>query len=101
MMPPSTYSQAVTFTAMVTSAGPLTPTGKVKFTTGKTNYGPAILNGSGVATLTKSNLDAGSYPLTDVIGLVKASSPDRDEDASQQDCVIGRFVTSNSNCNAE
>ncbi len=41
------------------------PTGKVDFTWGGVyTIGTATLNASGVATLTKSNLNADSYPLT-------------------------------------
>jgi hypothetical protein len=62
---PSIYGQKVTFTATVTSPGP-TPTGKVNFTWDRFTIGSAILNNSGVATLTKSNLNADTYPLTAV-----------------------------------
>jgi hypothetical protein len=62
---PSIYGQAVTWTATVRSSGSITPTGTVKFTWGYT-IGSATLNTSGVATLTKSNLNADPYPLTAV-----------------------------------
>ncbi len=62
---PSIYGQKVTWTATVTSSGSITPTGKVTFTWGNT-IGSAILNSSGVATLTKSNLNADTFPLTAV-----------------------------------
>ena len=64
---PSAYGQSVTWTATVTSpSGYVTsPTGKVDFTWGGVyTIGSAPLNASGVATLTKSNLNADSYPLT-------------------------------------
>ena len=66
---PSAYGQSVTWTATVTSPSPFgyltMPTGKVDFTWGGVyTIGSATLNASGVATLTKSNLNADSYPLT-------------------------------------
>ena len=63
---PSIYGQKVIFTAMVTSSGPLAPTGTVVFTWSGHTIGSAILNSSGIATLTKSNLNADPYPLTAV-----------------------------------
>ena len=63
---PSIYGQAVIFTATVTGIGPV-PTGTVVFTWGSGyTIGSAKLNSSGVATLTKSNLNADTYPLTAV-----------------------------------
>jgi hypothetical protein len=56
---PSTYGQAVIFTATVTSTGPNTPTGTVKF--GELGYAP--LKG-GVAILTKTWLNTGTYSIT-------------------------------------
>jgi Bacterial Ig-like domain (group 3)/FG-GAP-like repeat len=63
---PSIYGQKVTWTARVTSSGSITPTGKVNFTWNGYSIGSATLNVSGVATLTKSNLNADPYPLTAV-----------------------------------
>jgi hypothetical protein len=63
---PSIYGQAVTWTATVTSSGSITPTGKVKFTWSGFTIGWATLNSKGVATLTRSNLNADTYPLTAV-----------------------------------
>jgi hypothetical protein len=63
---PSTYGQKVTWTATVTSSGSVTPTGTIKFTWSGHTIGSATLNGSGVATLTRSNLIAATYPLTAV-----------------------------------
>jgi hypothetical protein len=67
---PSTYGQKVTWTATVTSSGSIMPTGTVRF---KWQYfaetftiGSATLNSGGVATLTKSNLNADAFPLTAV-----------------------------------
>jgi hypothetical protein len=59
---PSEFGQAVTFTAHVTSSGPV-PTGKVKFLDGTLAIGSTILSG-GVAKLTKSNLAVGTHPIT-------------------------------------
>jgi len=59
---PSQFGQAMTFTAHVTSAGPV-PTGNVKFLDGTTSIGSAALSG-GVAKLTKSTLAVGTHPIT-------------------------------------
>jgi hypothetical protein len=61
---PSIYGQKVIFTATVASSGSTPPSGKVIFTWNSNTIGSATLNGSGVATLTKSNLNADTYPLT-------------------------------------
>jgi len=63
---PSIYGQKVTFTATVAPSGDIMPTGKVSFRWGHLSIGSATLNSSGVATLTRSNLNAGSFPLTAV-----------------------------------
>jgi len=67
---PSIYGQKVTWTATVTSPSSITPTGTVRFKsqffTETFTIGSATLNSSGVATLTKSNLNAATYPLTAV-----------------------------------
>jgi len=65
---PSIYGQKVTWTATVTSSSSITPTGKVRFTWSGYTIGSATLNSSGVATLTRSNLNADPYPLTAVYG---------------------------------
>jgi hypothetical protein len=62
---PSIYGQSVTWTAKVTTSGPLPPTGEVNFTWGD-SIGGAPLNASGVATLTRSTENADTYPLTAV-----------------------------------
>ncbi len=56
----STFGQTVTLTATVTSAGG-TPTGTVTFFDGATNIGTGTLNGSGVASMTKSNFTLGTH----------------------------------------
>lgn len=56
---PSTYGLAVTFTATVTSTGPSTPTGHVMFV----GLGSATLSG-GLATLTKTWLNAGTHSIS-------------------------------------
>jgi uncharacterized protein YuzB (UPF0349 family) len=64
---PSIYGQKVTFMAQVTTSGPVPPTGTVvfmwKYFTTTYTIGTATLNGAGVATLTKSNLNANPYPM--------------------------------------
>lgn len=59
---PSTYKQAVTFTATVTSAGP-TPTGKVRFVDGITYLGSGTVT-AGAASLTTSKLAVGTHSIT-------------------------------------
>jgi len=61
---PSIYGQKVIFTAAVTGTGPIPPTGKVVFVWSIYTIGSATLNSSGIATLTKSNLNAGLFPIT-------------------------------------
>jgi subtilase family serine protease len=60
---PSIYGQAVTLTATVQFSGSTTPTGTVNFMWEGYSIGTVTLNRSGVATLTKSNLNADIYPL--------------------------------------
>jgi hypothetical protein len=59
---PSTYGQAVTLTATVSSAGPV-PTGTVAFKNGGVTFASTSLIG-GVAKITKSNLASGTLPIT-------------------------------------
>ena len=58
------------FTAKVTTTGPVPPTGTVVFNSsgiyGTFTVGTAALSASGIATLSKSDLNAGSYPMTAV-----------------------------------
>ncbi len=67
---PSTYGQAVTFTATVSpaSAGQPTPTGTVTFMDGSTTLGPGTLDASGVSTFTTSTLAVGIHSITAVYG---------------------------------
>ena len=65
---PSIYGQKVTWTATVISPGSITPTGKVRFSWTGYTIGSATLNSSGVAILTRSNLNADVYPLIAVYG---------------------------------
>ena len=60
---PSSWLQAVTFTATVTGNGAV-PTGTVEFFASGTVIGAAPLNTSGVASLTFSNLAIGTYAIT-------------------------------------
>jgi hypothetical protein len=60
---PSSWLQAVTFTATVAGNGAV-PTGVVEFFAGGTVIGATPLNTSGVATLTFSNLAIGTYAMT-------------------------------------
>lgn len=65
---PSIYGQKVTWTATVTTSGSVPPTGKVNFDWNGYSIGTASLSASGVATLTRSALNADTYPLTAVYG---------------------------------
>jgi len=62
---PSIYGQKVTWAAMVTTSGSVTPTGTVAFRWSNSGrvftIGTATLNPSGVATLTRSNLNADPF----------------------------------------
>jgi hypothetical protein len=60
---PSTFGQAVTFTATVTS-GIEQPIGKVRFSDGTKDFGIATLDENGVATFTKKNLAVGTHSIT-------------------------------------
>jgi hypothetical protein len=75
---PSMYGQAVTWMAMVTTSGSVAPTGNVVFRWSRDgqNYaiGTAPLNANGVATLTRSNLNAN--PFGEAYPLVAAFSGD-------------------------
>jgi Bacterial Ig-like domain (group 3)/PKD domain len=57
---PSVIGQPVTFTATIPTVGGIPPTGSIVFTQGSTVLGTQPLNGSGVATLTLSNLPLGT-----------------------------------------
>ncbi len=62
---PSSFGQAVSFTATVSSlpSGAGTPTGMVTFQDGTTVIGQVPLNSSGVASITRSNLSGGSHTI--------------------------------------
>lgn len=74
---PSLFGQPVIFTATVTSS--TTPAGSVTFYKEATPIGTSNLNGSGVATLTVSNLDIGDNSITAIYGgnntFASSSSP--------------------------
>jgi hypothetical protein len=61
---PSIYGQSVTWTAAVTSPDPVTPTGRVRFTTEFETIGEVALDGRGIAIFSTSILNAGMYPVT-------------------------------------
>jgi hypothetical protein len=61
---PAVYGQRVTFTAKVTSNNGPTPTGRVIFMSSGQSIGAATLNARGVATLSRSNLNASTYSIT-------------------------------------
>src|SRR5262249_33998995 len=61
---PSVLGQPVILTAQVKGAGNTVSTGSVTFMSGATVVGTGVLNSSGVAQLTATNLDAGTDSLT-------------------------------------
>jgi hypothetical protein len=61
---PSIYGQSITWMATVKTSGFIAPTGTVNFIWDGYSLGTATLNATGVATLTKSNLNVYTYPLT-------------------------------------
>jgi hypothetical protein len=60
---PSVHGRAITLRATISSAGPISPTGKVRFSDGSVALGNATVN-AGVATLTKSTLAVGTHSIT-------------------------------------
>jgi len=80
---PSIYGQRVTFTATVRPSAKFIPTGRVKFTWDRFTIGSAMLDSNGVATLTKSLLNADPYPLIAVYGGDANNPPDRSTVLSQ------------------
>ena len=71
---PSNYNAAVTFTATVTGA---TPTGSVTFYNGSAILGSAVLNNSGLATLTTRALKPGWSAITASYPGDAANAPSR------------------------
>jgi hypothetical protein len=63
---PSSFGQAVTLTATVTTSGSTAPTGTVLFMDGATTVGMGTLNSSGVATYTTSSLAVGQNSMSAV-----------------------------------
>jgi Big-like domain-containing protein/VCBS repeat protein len=61
---PSAYGQAVVLTAVVTTSGSATPTGRVTFKSGSTALGAATLGSTATATLTTTKLPVGSDSIT-------------------------------------
>jgi len=63
---PSTYTQSVTLTATVASAGSATPTGTVQFKDGSVNLGSPVAISSGAANLSTATLVPGNHSLAAV-----------------------------------
>ncbi|GEM_PF-3510160 len=61
---PSVPGEVATFIARVKPNGSGTPTGSVTFSDGSNTLGSSTLNGSGVATLSASNLSVGSHSIS-------------------------------------
>ena len=72
---PSTHGQSITWTATVTTSGPVAPTGTVNFKWGPDGIGTGTLNASGVATFTTSILKPGPYKITAVYKGDASNSP--------------------------
>jgi hypothetical protein len=60
----STYGQSVTFTVTVTSTTSATPSGSIQFQIDGSNFGNAATLSSGMASITTSNLLAGTHIVT-------------------------------------
>ena len=60
---PMVVGQPITFKARVVAATGGTPSGTVTFTEGTTVLGSAMLDGSGVATLTRASLNGGKHTI--------------------------------------
>ncbi len=93
---PSSYGQAVTLTAQVTTSGPSSPTGSVTFLNGTTSLGAKAVNGSGVATLTTEQIPPGSNQLTAAYGgsLISATSTSAPITQNVNQAVISMTLTS-------
>jgi len=63
---PSTVGQTITFTGTVTPTPTGSPLGTINFFSGTNVIGTGTVNSSGIAVLTTSNLQAGSYSITAV-----------------------------------
>ena len=63
---PALAGNSVTYTATVTATVSGTPTGSVAFRNGSANLGTAVLNASGVATLSTNALGVGTQSISAV-----------------------------------
>jgi Bacterial Ig-like domain (group 3)/FG-GAP-like repeat len=61
---PANFGQTVTFTAVVTSSGGITPTGTVTFRNGTAFVGTGTLDGTGMATVSTARLLPGTSSIT-------------------------------------
>jgi Bacterial Ig-like domain (group 3)/FG-GAP-like repeat len=100
---PSIYGQSVTWTAAVTSHGPVTPTGRVRFTTAFQTIGEVELDGSGNAALSTSALNAGVYPVTALYlgDDANLKSTSRSVDQTVQQAATTASITSSPNPSTE
>ena len=83
---PSIYGQSITWTAAVSTTGSVPPTGKVQFSWSGYVLGTAVLDASGVATISRSNLNADAYP---VVARYKGD----DNNAASTSVVLKQVVT--------
>jgi hypothetical protein len=61
---PSVYGQPITWTATVIGSGSLVPTGTLNFASNGSVFATTTLNGEGIASLTRSGFNAGTYAMT-------------------------------------
>jgi hypothetical protein len=95
---PSTFGQAVTFTAAVTSTGG-TPTGSVTFSDSGNPLGSSALNGSGQASFTTSSLAGGAHVISATYGGDSNFSSSSSSNLGQNVNPAGTNTTLSSNAN--
>jgi hypothetical protein len=89
---PCAVGQSVTFTAIVTSAAAVLPSGSITFKDGTNNLGTIALNAAGQAMLTTSALSLGTHSITAVYGGDASFAPNTSAVLSQ--VVQVRYPTS-------
>ena len=85
---PVTEGQALVLTATVTESGTPSPTGTVSFMNGSAVMGTAVLNSSGVATLSITSLAVGTYSITAQYPSVAGNNPQGSGSASPASATV-------------